>query len=615
MLNEMSFLSSFSLVVIVTFVVIAFITCIALSRYYKAYAVIKNFHKELSGDPQYSPFLQKITDDFRKYTARRSKEFSTESYVESYLSEYRLENGRDLITPIKWVQSAGNIVILIGVLGTFIGLVLSLSEINSEQMSESVLQLLNGIHTAFYTSIFGIFASIVIHFFVKQLQAEHLLIQVMFKLENHLNKEIDTSKDDKLLSVMGEVKDAVQGINQSLSGLDLFSEKFATATHHLERFNEDFGENASKLIDHFADVEKLADALNQNIQTLDGRFASMIDAFSLQESLVKSLESNLKAYGSELKELSTSQQSLQQKQVESIEQFLGTLKEQKTQTQAFASSFKAELKEVLENMSRFYDTTLSQQEKLIQSQERLEGKNTDLIQNVERSTASMKELVDQGAFKQLGETSLSLTSNIQKLDHRFQQFHQVFQRFDQKEAEYGEILSKQAGTMERLHLQLKDEHKQFANYLQHMISQNEMIEFSIKEAAQGFKSSEMNNQRMLEKLESITSDVNQRFTENDRLFQRHSDGLSRALQEFSERSAMNLESMMRNNEGTIYNHNEQLLRQLERQNDRMVDELNQKFEAVGRAMSSSNQNLEFLLREVENSGNRRRREQAGLIRE
>src|SRR5699024_10891142 len=86
-----------------------------------------------------------------------------ETFVQEKFSSLRIFQ-IPIISLIKLVQMTISVFILLGVLGTFIGLTISLGSINAgdDQLVENVAGVLSGIDVAFYTSIVGMGFSLTI---------------------------------------------------------------------------------------------------------------------------------------------------------------------------------------------------------------------------------------------------------------------------------------------------------------------------------------------------------------------------------------------------------------------------------------------------------------------
>src|SRR5699024_5654850 len=89
-------------------------------------------------------------------TEQQTESINVETFVQERFSSWKLFN-MPIVNLIKMVQMTISIFILLGVLGTFIGLTISFGSINagSDQLVENVASVLSGIDVAFYTSIIG----------------------------------------------------------------------------------------------------------------------------------------------------------------------------------------------------------------------------------------------------------------------------------------------------------------------------------------------------------------------------------------------------------------------------------------------------------------------------
>jgi hypothetical protein len=99
----------------------------------------------------------------------------------------------------------------IGILGTFVGLVIGISSFdlsNSTTIKDSIAILLGGMATAFYTSIAGMFTSIVFNLFEKTIF--HSVYKEIKQLANELNLEYKINKKDLEFHQMNIQLDLIQ---------------------------------------------------------------------------------------------------------------------------------------------------------------------------------------------------------------------------------------------------------------------------------------------------------------------------------------------------------------------------------------------------------------------
>src|SRR5690625_7695373 len=88
-----------------------------------------------------------------------------------------------VINLIKATKMTVSVFILLGVLGTFIGLTISLGSMNmaTEQLVENISTFMSGIDIDFYTSIIGMRVSFMITFLLNVINMKYMLTNI-----NHL---------------------------------------------------------------------------------------------------------------------------------------------------------------------------------------------------------------------------------------------------------------------------------------------------------------------------------------------------------------------------------------------------------------------------------------------
>src|SRR5699024_768390 len=130
------------LVLFVTFVVALFIHLVLFNKLKN----MRNYLKDTSR-MDIEP-LDKMKEQFDEM--QQSESITTETFVQEKFSGWRMFN-MPVISLIKMIQMTVSIFILLGVLGTFIGLTISLGSIDASgsQLVENVVGVLAGIDMAF----------------------------------------------------------------------------------------------------------------------------------------------------------------------------------------------------------------------------------------------------------------------------------------------------------------------------------------------------------------------------------------------------------------------------------------------------------------------------------
>ncbi len=127
-----------------------------------------------------------------------------------------------------------SVIISIGVLGTFVGVVLGLWDFDSKNVKDSIPDLLDGLKLAFITSILGMFISILLS--AKSISkgnrisnSEELLSDILKQLEEKSNKE--SSDKLNLLEVLSEIKNEIKSQNK------LIDSNFKITIERLNKLN------------------------------------------------------------------------------------------------------------------------------------------------------------------------------------------------------------------------------------------------------------------------------------------------------------------------------------------------------------------------------------------
>ena len=153
---------------------------------------------------------------------------------------------------------------LLGIFGTFFGIVWALSGLDFTNISSSITDLLNGIYPAFYSSLAGVLLSLWVYLFPNFWKQDEEDMdenvdtdsQILRELRD-LNKNIAGDGDSSLNTQILKTRDAITGKQDELKrSFDAFAEKMAENNMKalqdvIERFNEElqeqFGENFKEL--------------------------------------------------------------------------------------------------------------------------------------------------------------------------------------------------------------------------------------------------------------------------------------------------------------------------------------------------------------------------------
>ena len=233
-------------------------------------------------------------------------------------------------------------IVSLGVLGTFIGIFMGLQYFNPEDMKNSINGILEGLKTAFFTSIVGMGTALLLSIFQKifyrnmddSQSQEKILLDISDKL-NYIEKLGDTEHIDKLtneisklVKTQSETKDAtdtVADIVQNLFDLQTTSKEdmkevllklvegvhqVEVSTNRLTTAQLKVRDETIKIADSIYELkenstqenQKLISILNTNFTKMNESLEIAIDKLSkgATEEIIKALEQVIKEFNQEL---------------------------------------------------------------------------------------------------------------------------------------------------------------------------------------------------------------------------------------------------------------------------------------------------------------------------
>lgn len=256
------------------------------------YKYINENLKEIQEHKQKSIFYSKVLEKYNLYRQENTyAEVNITSLTEEIVSGLKHHN-KYILDKVNFLKNSSSICILLGVLGTFVGLSTMLLTVDTNNIINSLPQTISSMQTAFTTSIFGIVFSIFISSRIRAADCEHILIQLMLKIENLLTAEVTHSKAMVIDSKIEAIKNIIIQINDSVEGV----ENFDQIAKDLNEFNENFMEGIYALKQLLKGSESYINTFNQSVRKLDKqlnilniKFGSLFDKYSNQEVINKEI--------------------------------------------------------------------------------------------------------------------------------------------------------------------------------------------------------------------------------------------------------------------------------------------------------------------------------------
>lgn len=179
----------------------------------------------------------------------------------------------------------------LGIFGTFVGISIGLVNFNPANIDKSISELLEGMKTAFYSSLVGIFLSICFKIFLSYIKS----------------KEIDTDDGEHIFKLFERQTASIENISKILGGdsdtsvlnqIKLFKSDINDYINYTKNFNDKFALTLWDKMEHFADIlsksatEQIIEALKNVIQDFNNKLTEQFgeNFKQLNEAVFKLVE-------------------------------------------------------------------------------------------------------------------------------------------------------------------------------------------------------------------------------------------------------------------------------------------------------------------------------------
>ncbi|MCC0679584.1 MULTISPECIES: hypothetical protein [unclassified Clostridioides] len=263
----------------------------------KLYLFVSSKLEEINQDYKTSVFYSKIRNDYYTYSKENPyADVNITSFVEEVVSDLKYNN-LSILEKIRSIKNSSSISILLGVLGTFVGLSTMLLCVDTKDIINSLPSTISSMQTAFTTSIFGVVFSLIIGYFTKIKDCEHVLIQIMLKAENLLTSEVTHIKSERMDLKVEEVKNTIKQISKSIEAI----EKFDKISKDLNDFNDEFISGIEALKSLLEGSQSSIKTFDQSVRKLDKqfnilnvKFVKLFDKYDNQDNINKEILFDIK---------------------------------------------------------------------------------------------------------------------------------------------------------------------------------------------------------------------------------------------------------------------------------------------------------------------------------
>ncbi len=269
--------------------------------------------------------LNYIIDDYKMAAKSKIEQINTQAIIEKNFNSQL----KSLYLGEKFIKRAVSLMIVLGLLGTFYGLTLSIGELvrtlaasggidvldSMDSVIAGLISSVRGMSVAFVTSLFGIASSILLTivniFFSVEDVRESVMVEMEGYLDNTLAKDLESKIETPEEIIKNELISSLHDFNTNLEQsmkeiTEVLSFRFASATSGIEQFSESllrsverFDNSLQTFAENTRDFSEFNHHLKTNIQRMNVSFNDFTEdlkqntqeiAVGLQiESLAKSV--------------------------------------------------------------------------------------------------------------------------------------------------------------------------------------------------------------------------------------------------------------------------------------------------------------------------------------
>ncbi|MBP1947157.1 MotA/TolQ/ExbB proton channel family protein [Virgibacillus litoralis] len=441
---------------------------------------------------------------------RDKESVKPETFVQEKFSGWRVFN-MPVVNLIKMVQMTVSIFILIGVLGTFIGLTISLGSINAtgSQLVENIAAVLSGIDVAFYTSIAGMGLSLIMTVLIKIFNTEYMLTDIMLKVESNLDGQ-EQEGMSRLIEVSETINHSIQhlqetnqesltGIENAFSGFQEYTSGLQQSAKDLAKFNEGLSSNLQEFQELFHHMKEVTDGFGESTKKLNDNFDSLFSYFKRMDGKNERMAKAFENTYEKVKEVSTAQ-------MDTLNQF----------------------EESVVELKLFTSSIMEGQESIHAAFEKITQKNNDLANKMDAHNKEFKQVFGSdlssklaGIISYIGE----LSKQFDKMGDSIVQLPQALEVINQTQAEYKYLLTDRFD-------ELKEFNRTFNSHLKAHSEESKAFEKQINEATNTYEKVGMQNNQLINDINKTISQMNNTFNQRENQLEVSVDVLKNTLSNY-----------------------------------------------------------------------------------
>lgn len=369
-----------------------------------------------------------------------------------------------LILKRRWIEQIPSLVSTLGVLGTFFGITVGLLDFDSKDLEGSIPELLDGLKTAFFTSLAGMISSlflrIVSSYYDKQeegvsdinLAAGEIVkaVKAMSDANRETLRELKSQAIQQAnnqnafyemnLSLLNAVKESISVSQNKMQSLLLQSQAQTTNLSDIKKHTNEISKNADRIVDkgnkQFNSLEEMKGVFKKTSSDI-GKMASdigeMVETTSSIANIEEEVSAEVKKFGdklhTEVLEIEDKMKETNKLLEEKFNEFSELLK--KSNTEALVEVMKKVTQEFQKQMNALINKLIQENfDQLNKSVEKLnvwQQENKEMISSLTKQYKQMADNFDGTSvvLQKVGADTRMLVSDGGKLDKLVKSLSQV----------------------------------------------------------------------------------------------------------------------------------------------------------------------------------------------
>ncbi|MCL7748448.1 MotA/TolQ/ExbB proton channel family protein [Halalkalibacter alkaliphilus] len=407
-----------------------------------------------------------------------------ETFVQNKFSSWRVFN-IPVVSLIKMIQMTVSVFILIGVLGTFIGLAISLGSINAtgDQLVENVAMVLAGIDVAFYTSIAGMGLSLIMTVITRVANTEMMLTDIMLKTESFF-EETEPDAMARLIDVSETINSSInqlretneqslQSIVDSFHGFQEYTVGLQQSAKDLAKFNEGLSANLKDFTEIFNNVQEVTNGFDKGVTKLNKNFDQLFSYFYKMDQRNEKMTSAFTETYKKVAELTNSQ-------TETMNHFQHSV----------------------EDLRDFFSSVSHRQESIYASFEKMISQSDQFARLMKENNQKFERIFGEDVSSKLFEMNSylrELRNDFHTLGNSVVRLPDALETVNKAQSEYKSLLSYRFDELKQFNLD-------FSNHLQTHSSNAQALESYMNDVSRSYEQLGMKNNQLL-------SDINRMITQ------------------------------------------------------------------------------------------------------